>query len=145
MSLHDKGKPENINSKRPKSKGNSEKRKYLIAANLLRNKIQGLNNPQTQLLALLILLHRNILDVAHHTEGVNKLALHEQATRPNDVVLAIAHDQHIVLVIAGGDPVIALVPLVLGDLADGRQHAQDIQIAALVVGAAQWANGVVGW
>lgn len=122
-----------------------ERGNHLVAANLLSNKIQSLNNPQTQLLALLILLHRNILNVAHHTKRVNKLALHNQTSSTDNVILSIAHDKHVILVVAGSDPVIALVPLVLADLADGRQHAQDIQVPALVVGATQWADGIVCW
>lgn len=122
-----------------------EGRGYLITADMSRHIIQRLNNPQPQLLPLLALLDSNVLDMADQTERVDELALDNQAPRADDAVRAIADDQQEVLVCARADPVIAAVPLVLGDVADGGQHAQHLEVAAVVVGAAQGANGVVRW
>ena len=125
-------------------KGQGKAETHLITANLRSNIVQSLNDPQAQFLALLVLLHGNILDMTHHSQGVNKFALHDQTAGTDNPVLSVTNHQHIVLVIAGGDPVIPLVPRLLTDVADGGQDAKDVQVAALVVGAAQGPNGIVG-
>jgi hypothetical protein len=43
----------------------------LVAPNLLRDEVERLDNPQSQLLALLVLGHRDILDVADYPEVVD--------------------------------------------------------------------------
>lgn len=43
----------------------------LVAANLVGNEVEGLNQPKTQLLPLLILCDRDILDVGDRTETVD--------------------------------------------------------------------------
>lgn len=43
----------------------------LVAPNLLRDEVERLDNPQSQLLALLVLGYRDILDVADYPEIVD--------------------------------------------------------------------------
>lgn len=43
----------------------------LVATDLVGDKVEGLNQPQTQLLALLVLCDGDIFDVANHAEVVN--------------------------------------------------------------------------
>lgn len=115
---------------------------YLVAPDLLSDIIQRLNDPQTQLLPLLSLLDRNVLDVAHQTQRVDELALHDQAPRAHDAARAVADDEQVVLVVACSHPVVALVPLVRGDVADGGEYAQHVQVAIVVIGAAERTNTV---
>ena len=46
----------------------------LVATHVLRNKVQRLNDPQTKLLALLVLCDSNIYDVADEAEVVDATA-----------------------------------------------------------------------
>ena len=46
----------------------------LVATHVLRNKVQRLNDPQTKLLALLVLCDSNIFDVADEAEVVDATA-----------------------------------------------------------------------
>lgn len=46
----------------------------LVATHILRNKVQRLNDPQTKLLALLVLCDSNIFDVADEAEVVDATA-----------------------------------------------------------------------
>lgn len=43
----------------------------LVAANLVGDEVEGLDQPKTQLLALLVLCDGDIFDVANHTEVVD--------------------------------------------------------------------------
>lgn len=118
---------------------------YLITANLSGNVVQSLNDTQTELLALLTLLNGNVLDVADQTKRVNELALDNQTTSSDNTVLSIADHEHVVLIIARLDPLVALVPLFLSDLTDSSQHTQDIEVTTAVVRSAQRADCVVCW
>lgn len=110
-----------------------ENNTYLVAANLGSNKIQSLDNSQAKLLALLILLNGNVFDVPNHTKRVNELALNNQTAGSDDSVRTIADHEHVVLIVARGNPIVPLVPRLLGDIANSCQHAQHIQVAAVVV------------
>ena len=46
----------------------------LVATHVLRNKVQRLNDPQTKLLALLVLCDSNVFDVADEAEVVDATA-----------------------------------------------------------------------
>lgn len=109
------------------------------------NKIQSLDNSQTKLLALLIFLNGDVLNVPDHTERMDELALNNQTASPDDSVCTITDHEHVVLIIARGNPIVPLVPCLLGDLANSCQHAQHVQIAARVVRAAHWPDCVVCW
>lgn len=47
----------------------------LVATHVLRNKVQRLNDPQTKLLALLVLCDSNVFDVADEAEVVDATAV----------------------------------------------------------------------
>lgn len=116
-----------------KTKRNKKRWTHLITANLRSNIIQRLNNPQPQLLPLLSLLNSDVLDMPHETELMNKLALDNQAPRANDPIIAITHNEQVVLIIAGADPVEPRVPLLGADVADGCQDTEYVQVAPMVV------------
>jgi hypothetical protein len=105
----------------------------LITSNLSSNIIQRLNNPQTQFLPLLPLLNSNILNMSDQSQLMDKLALDDQTARSDDTVVPVTDDQHVILVVAGGDPVESGIPCFLADVADGCQHAQDVQVAPVEV------------
>jgi len=58
----------------------------LITTNLLGHGIQRLNDPQTQLLALLVLGHRDVLDMADKPHVVDELALDDDRSGSDDRV-----------------------------------------------------------
>jgi hypothetical protein len=90
----------------------------LVAANLLSNKVQGLNDAKTKLLTLLILCDGDILNVTNLTQAVNaivvmsvpqssyswfrsflqdsQLPLNDQGTSAHNLVLAIKNDQNVI-------------------------------------------------
>lgn len=82
----------------------------LVAANLLSDKVQRLNNSQTQLLALLVLGDSNVLDVADQTELVDELALDDEGAGADDLLFAVEDADQKVGVVAGRHPCVALVP-----------------------------------
>lgn len=57
----------------------------LVASNLGSNIVQGLNNSQTQLLALLVLRNGDILNMADKTQRMNELALDNQTPGSHDL------------------------------------------------------------
>lgn len=65
----------------------------LIAAHLFRNMIQCLNDPQSQLLALLVLGHSNILYVADKTHVVYEFALDDNGAGADNCVRGIEDDE----------------------------------------------------
>ena len=75
---------------------------------------------------------------------MNELALDDQAPRAHDALRFITHNQEVIFIVARGDPVVPLVPLLVRDLAHGGQHAQHVQVAALEIGTAQGTN-CVAW
>lgn len=94
----------------------------LVATNVLRHIIQSLDDPQTKLLALLVLCDRDVLDVAYEAEAVDaaeqkmsalspvppilraakqqecaanlQLPLHQQRSRSNHFALSVQNDQY---------------------------------------------------
>lgn len=86
----------------------------LITAHLLRHKVERLDNPQPQLLALLVLGHGNVLNVADETKLVDELALDDEGAGADDGVGGVGYAEEEVFVVAGGHPVVAFVPLLLG-------------------------------
>lgn len=84
---------------------------YLIAPNLLRHKIQCLNNPEPQLLSLLILRDGNILNVPDEAELVDEFTLDDEGACADDFAGAVGDAEEEVLVVARGHPCVAVVPL----------------------------------
>ena len=58
----------------------------LVTPDLLSHEIQRLNDPQPQLLALLVLGHSNVLDVSNKPQLVDELALDDQRTGADDML-----------------------------------------------------------
>jgi hypothetical protein len=87
----------------------------LVAPHLLRHKVQRLNNPQTQLLALLILGDCNVLDMSDKAELVYEFALDDERAGADNGVGAVGDAEEEVFVVAFGHPGVALVPLLGGE------------------------------
>nr|POE59058.1 hypothetical protein CFP56_24328 [Quercus suber] len=96
----------------------------LVAAGMLCDEIEGLDDTQTQLLALLILGDRDILDVAYESEMDDE-----------DVIAAGAAGAH--LVEAGFE-------FMRGDVADVREDAQHVQETGAEIGALERSDRVAG-
>lgn len=78
--------------------------------------------------------------------GIGKnihLPLHNHTPRPHTPPLPITHHHHEILVPPPRHPIISFIPPLLADLPHGREHAQDVQEAGIVVGALERAQGVV--
>lgn len=65
----------------------------LVATNVLRHIVQSLDDPQTKLLALLVLCDRDVLDVAYKTEAVNAAEQKMSARSPSPSILRAAKQQ----------------------------------------------------
>lgn len=105
--------------------------------------IQRLNNPQPQLLPLLILRHRYILNMPHQPQVVDELPLHDERPRSHNRLRPVQHHEDEVVALARFHPVVAGVPRGLGDVADFCEDFEDVEEALLVVGAVEGADGVV--
>jgi hypothetical protein len=86
----------------------------LIAADLLRDKVERLDNAEPQLLALLVLGDGNVLNVPDEAELVDEFALDDERAGADDGVGAVGDAEEVVCVVARGHPRVALVPLLLG-------------------------------
>src|SRR5690242_3481340 len=82
----------------------------LVTPDLLRDKVQCLNNPEPQLLALLVLCNRNVFNVPDKTQLVDELALDDQRAGANDARRGIEDGEKEVGVVARGHPCVPLVP-----------------------------------
>lgn len=155
----------------------------LVAADALGDVVEGLDEAQAQLLALLVLGDGDVLDVADQTEVVDAVCvwlavrsrgvsytassrsgrvcvcvyvckkgrggggnvqfpLGDQGARAHDAAGAVLDDQDVVAAVLAGEPGEALGKLGLADVADGREDAQAVEEAAVVVGRAQGADAV---
>jgi hypothetical protein len=85
----------------------------LITPRLLRHKVQRLDDPQTQLLALLVLRHRNILNVSDKPQLMDEFALDDQRAGAHDGRGCVRDAEEEVCVGARGHPRVAFVPLLL--------------------------------
>jgi hypothetical protein len=142
----------------------------LVAADLLGDEIEGLDEAQAELLALLVLGDGDVLDVADEAEVVDALgvsvfvsvlgeylllsgslcsqfALGQQGAGADDAGwrgVGVLDDNDKVGAVLLGHPVVALLPLVAGNVADGGQDAQAVEEARVVVGAPELAQLVAG-
>lgn len=82
----------------------------LVAADLLGHEIQGLDDAQAELLALLVLGHSNVLNVSDEPKVVDKLALHDERAGADDVRRGVENREQVVAVGARRHPCVALVP-----------------------------------
>lgn len=135
----------------------------LVAAHLLSDEVQGLYDAQTELLALLVLSHGNILYMTdkaqvmytkegreHNQQGSSifqtkdnsQFALNNQGAGAYNSFPGRIFDDKNVVAVAGRQPVVTVGELRLGDLADGGQDTQAVEEAGIVVGEPQGANNV---
>jgi hypothetical protein len=96
----------------------------LVTTHSLRHAIQRLNNTQPQFLALLVLRHGDVLDVAHQTHVVDELALDDDGAGADDGGGLVADHQDVVRVVAGGDEVVAGVEFGEGGFAYGGEDTE---------------------
>ena len=96
----------------------------LIAPNTLSHRIQRLYDPQPQLLALLILRDRDVLDVSDEPHVVDELALNNHGASADYCVGTVEHDEHVVGIIAGAHEVVTCVELGFGGFTDGCEDAE---------------------
>lgn len=64
----------------------------LVRSKRLAHTGQGLDNPQTQLLPLLSLIHRDILDVSNGSQTPQELLLHEHGPGADHLVIHPGYD-----------------------------------------------------
>jgi hypothetical protein len=68
----------------------------LVAPHLLRHVVQRLYDSQSQLLSLLILRHRDVLNVSHQAHVVDEFALHDHGARADDGRGGVEDDENVV-------------------------------------------------
>ena len=91
----------------------------LVAANLPGDIVEGLDHPQTQFFALLVLRHSDIFYVSHETEVVNEFPLDDHTASAHDCFGGVADHKDVVSVVPRGHEVVACVKLFGRYLADG--------------------------
>jgi hypothetical protein len=84
---------------------------YLIASHLLGDIVQGLNDPQSQFLALLILCNSDVLNVSDQAQIVDEFAFDKQRAGSDDLLGRVEDAEEEVFVVAMRYPLVALVPL----------------------------------
>lgn len=132
----------------------------LVAARLLRNEVERLDDAQAQLLALLVFGDGDVLDVSDGPEVVDagarngllvarwpwfvgqspfflQLALQQQRAGADDAGrprVGVLDDEYEVGAVLPRDPVEALFEFLLGNLPHRGQHPQAVEEARLIVG-----------
>lgn len=64
---------------------------------------------------------------------MDEFPLHDQRACAHDPVLPIADDEQEVLVVPAGHPVVPGTPLLVGDVTDGSQDTENVEVAVMVV------------
>lgn len=135
----------------------------LVAPNLFRHIIQRLYDVKAEVFPLLVFGNCDILDMTDQAEIMDatnvqqepfilrlrrlvyiQFPLHDHSSRPHNLALPITNHQDMVLVLLLGHPTESLVPCLLRDVANVRQHAQHIEDAGFVVGALEGPDCVLG-
>jgi hypothetical protein len=88
----------------------------LVAPDLLGDVVERLDDAQAELLALLVLGHGNVLDVADEPEVVDELALDDEGAGADDLVRGVEDREEEILIVVLGEPFVARVPLLWGVL-----------------------------
>lgn len=139
----------------------------LVAADVGGDVVEGLNEAEAELLALLVLGDSNVFNVADLAKGVDaifalvnytppiimcryrfvdvQLSLDNQGTRGDDGILCaggVLDDHDVVGAGLGLHVVVLALEVGLGNVTHRRQHAQAVEEAAGVVGASQGAHAV---
>jgi hypothetical protein len=140
----------------------------LVAARLLGDEVERLDDAQPQLLALLVLRDGDVLDVPDRAQVVNavprkvgsasrsranakqaqlettkciQLALDNQGASANNLARGcVLNDENKVAAVLLRNPTVPLLELVLCDLANRSQDAQTVEEARIVVGRSQRAQ-----
>ena len=86
----------------------------LVAADLLRHKVQRLDYPQPKLLALLVFRDGDVFNVADEPEVVDEFALDDERAGADDAGCGVEDGEHEVLVVMLREPFVACVPLLRG-------------------------------
>lgn len=109
----------------------------LVAANLLGDVVEGLDQAEAELLALLVLGDGDVLDVADLAQAVDEFVLDNQGAGSHDRVLLSGSvlNANDVVAVLGQHVVKLLLELLLADFADRGQHAEAVEEARAVVGA----------
>ncbi len=113
----------------------------LVASTVLADVCQGLNDPQTELLSLLVLVDRYILDMSDASQATQELAFYEHASHTDDAVGCFIDDNNRIVCLWGsahgvklGDP--CRLAWVCHDCQDGKY----VEVATMVVGGCQRAD-----
>lgn len=75
----------------------------LVCSKTLAYTSQSLDDPQPQLLPLLILIHRDVLDVSHCPQTPQELLLHEHGPGTNHLIIRLGNDDDWKVHLAGFD------------------------------------------
>lgn len=101
----------------------------LVTADVLGHGIQGLDDAQPQLLALLVLGHGDVLNVADQTHIVDEFAFDDHGARAHDCARRVADHEDVVCVVAAGHEVVAGVEFGEGRFAYCGEDAEGVEKA----------------
>lgn len=82
----------------------------LVCSEALADAGQGLNDPQPQLLALLSLIHRDILDMSYCPQTPQELLLHEHGPGTDHIIIRLGNDDDGEVYLVGFDALICVCP-----------------------------------
>lgn len=68
----------------------------LVASNIFCNVVQGLYDPQSKLLALLVFVYRNVLDMADPAQAMDEFALYNDCSRADNARVRVANDKNVI-------------------------------------------------
>lgn len=101
----------------------------LVTSDLLRQVVQSRYDPQPELLALLVLVDGNVLDVSNQAHVMYKLAFHHHGASANHPRGRVADDKDVICTALCLDKVELIVERFLARLAHGGQHSQTVKIS----------------
>jgi hypothetical protein len=101
----------------------------LVAPDLLSDGVEGLDDAQTKLLALLVLGDGDVFDVADEAHVVDELALDDHGARAHHRRRLVADHQDVVRVVARRDEVIPLVEFPLRWFSYRCEYSQSREVA----------------
>ena len=101
----------------------------LVAAHLLRDIVQSLDDAQSKLLSLLVLRNRDVFNVANHSHIVNELALNYDGSGSNNCIARVTDNKDIVGVVPGRHEVVSVIKLLFGGFAHQSENAKGAEKA----------------
>ena len=106
----------------------------LVAPRVLANVREGLDDAQTELLALLALVDGDVLDVSNAAEPAEELAFDEDGADGDDAVAHVVDDDDRVVRRGRGAHGVELVhPGVFAKVLDDGEDGEDVKVTAFVV------------